>query len=61
MLQLLNVTLTAGTFKLNPVTINVDQQEYLIIIGRTASGKTTLLKTIAGAYRPTGGKILIDG
>jgi ABC-type sugar transport system ATPase subunit len=61
LLQLLNVDLTLGTFRLNSVTLNVDQQEYLIIIGRTASGKTTLLKTIAGAYRPSGGKILIDG
>ena len=61
MLQLLNVGLTLGTFRLNSVTLNVDQQEYLIIIGRTASGKTTLLKTIAGAYRPSSGKILIDG
>jgi molybdate/tungstate transport system ATP-binding protein len=32
----------------------------MIIIGRTASGKTTLLKTIAGAYKPSSGKILID-
>jgi molybdate/tungstate transport system ATP-binding protein len=61
LLQLLNVDLTLGTFRLNSVTLNVDQQEYLIIIGRTASGKTTLLKTIAGAYRPSRGKILMDG
>jgi ABC-type sugar transport system ATPase subunit len=61
LLQLLNVDLTLGTFRLNSVTLNVDQKEYLIIIGRTASGKTTLLKTIAGAYRPSSGKILIDG
>ncbi|MGA2572719.1 MAG: ATP-binding cassette domain-containing protein [Candidatus Methanomethylicaceae archaeon] len=61
LLQLFNVDLTLGTFKLDSVTLNVDQQEYLIIIGRTASGKTTLLKTIAGAYRPSSGKILIDG
>ncbi len=60
MLQLLDVTLTLGNFKLSPVTINVDQHEYLIVIGRTGSGKTTLLKTIAGAYRPASGKILID-
>jgi ABC-type sugar transport system ATPase subunit len=61
LLQLLNVDLTLGTFRLNSITLNVDQQEYLIIIGRTASGKTTLLKTIAGAYTPSSGKILIDG
>jgi molybdate/tungstate transport system ATP-binding protein len=60
MLRLLNVAITLGAFKLNPVTINVDQHEYLIVIGRTASGKTTLLKTIAGAYRLASGKISID-
>jgi molybdate/tungstate transport system ATP-binding protein len=61
LLQLLNVNLTLGTFRLSSVTLNVDQQQYLIVIGRTASGKTTLLKTIAGAYRPSSGKILMDG
>jgi ABC-type sugar transport system ATPase subunit len=59
--QLLNINLTLGNFKLNSVSLNVDQHEYLIIIGRTASGKTTILKTIAGAYKPSSGKILIDG
>jgi len=61
LLQLLNVDLTLGTFRLNSISLNVDQQEYMIVIGKTASGKTTLLKTIAGAYRPSRGKILIDG
>lgn len=61
LLQITNVNLTLGTFRLNSITLNVDQQEYLIIIGRTASGKTTILKTIAGAYKPSSGKILIDG
>jgi len=61
LLQLLNVNLTLGTFRLKSVTLNIDQKEYLIIIGPTASGKTTLLKTIAGAYKPSSGKILMDG
>jgi molybdate/tungstate transport system ATP-binding protein len=61
LLQLFNVDLTLGTFRLNSISLNVDQQEYMIVIGKTASGKTTLLKTIAGAYRPSSGKILIDG
>lgn len=60
LLQILNVDLTLGTFRLSSISLNVDKQEYMIIIGRTASGKTTLLKTIAGAYRPSSGKILID-
>jgi molybdate/tungstate transport system ATP-binding protein len=61
LLQIINVNLTLGTFKLNSISLTVDQQEYMIILGKTASGKTTLLKTIAGAYRPSSGKILIDG
>ena len=61
MLKITNVNLTLGTFTLNSISLNVDQQEYLIIIGRTASGKTSLLKTIAGAYRPSSGKMLLDG
>ena len=61
MLQIINLNLTLGTFMLNSISLNVDQQEYMIIIGRTASGKTSLLKTIAGAYRPSSGKILLDG
>ena len=60
MLQLININLALGNFKLSSVSLDVDQREYLIIIGRTASGKTTILKTIAGAYRPSSGKILID-
>jgi len=60
LLQIINVGLTLGTFMLNSIGLNVEQQEYMIIIGRTASGKTTLLKTIAGAYTPSSGKILID-
>ncbi len=59
--QIINVNLTLGTFKLNSISLNVDQQEYMIIIGRTASGKTSLLKTIAGAYKPSSGKILLNG
>ena len=61
MLQIVNVNLTLGNFKLDSISLNVDQKEYLIIIGRTASGKTTILKTIAGAYRPSSGKILLNG
>ena len=60
-LQLINVDLKLGTFRLKSVTLNADQHDYLIIIGKTASGKTTLLKTIAGAHIPSSGKILING
>jgi len=35
--------------------------ESLAIVGRNGAGKTTLIKLLLGIYRPTGGRITIDG
>jgi molybdate/tungstate transport system ATP-binding protein len=60
-LKLLDVSISLGSFRLDSVSLSASRRDYLIIIGRTASGKTTLLKTIAGAYKAAAGKILLDG
>jgi molybdate/tungstate transport system ATP-binding protein len=59
MLKLLNLSLTLGNFNLGPITLSVNQREYLVVIGRTGSGKTSLLKTIVGAYSAKG-KVFLD-
>ena len=43
------------------VSLEIDQGEFVIIVGRSGSGKTTLLNLAAGLTRPTSGKVLIDG
>lgn len=41
--------------------LNIEQGEFLTIIGSSGSGKTTLLKMINGLILPDGGKIYVEG
>ncbi len=46
---------------LKDITLTVEDCSIYGLIGYNGAGKTTLLNMIAGLYRPTSGKILIDG
>lgn len=46
---------------LKDVDLEVNEGEFLGIIGRNGSGKSTLLKLLANIYTPTSGDIKIDG
>ena len=46
---------------LNDVTFKIKPLEQVAIVGVSGVGKSTILKLILGLYRPTTGKILIDG
>ncbi len=43
------------------VSFEVPHGQTLGIIGRNGSGKSTMLKIIAGVYRPTKGKVTVEG
>lgn len=43
------------------VNLDIDQSEFVMIVGRSGSGKTTLLNLAAGLTRPTSGKVMLDG
>lgn len=46
---------------LSSVTLELEEGEFLCVVGPTNAGKTTLLKTIAGLHRPDSGSIILAG
>ena len=50
-----------GNIVLKDVNLEFKEKNIYGLIGRNGSGKSVLLKMICGFYKPTTGKILIDG
>lgn len=46
---------------LHDVSFEIRKGEFFGIVGRNGSGKSTMLKMLAGIYQPTKGKISVDG
>lgn len=47
----------AGSVALNGVSLAVQAEELICVIGANGAGKTSLIRTIAGIVRPSGGRI----
>jgi putative ABC transport system ATP-binding protein len=46
---------------LDSVSLNIESGEFVSIVGRSGSGKTTMLDSLGLLLRPTSGRVVIDG
>ncbi|MGH6729411.1 MAG: ATP-binding cassette domain-containing protein, partial [Sphingomicrobium sp.] len=51
----------ASVDSLSAINLSIQPGERIAIIGRVASGKSTLGRLLCGLYAPTGGEMLVDG
>jgi molybdate/tungstate transport system ATP-binding protein len=61
MIELSNVCVQAGKFRLESLSFQVGVSEYVVLMGRSGQGKTTILETICGLRPVQSGRILIHG
>ena len=56
-----NVTVAAGGFRLEGVSLEIPAGNYAVLMGKTGSGKTTLVEAICGLREVSKGRILLGG
>jgi molybdate/tungstate transport system ATP-binding protein len=60
MIKIENLSKDWKEFKINDVSLEINENEYFILLGPSGSGKTMLLELIAGMWSPDSGKIYIN-
>lgn len=61
MIELKNIAIEAGDFRLNDISFQIESGKYAVLMGRTGRGKTTILESICGLRRVTAGTIIVQG
>ena len=61
MLYLDHVSVSFPSFRLEPISLAVENNDYLTLLGVSGAGKTVVLELLAGLIKPDGGRILLNG
>jgi molybdopterin-binding protein len=61
MLELKNIVKAYPDFKLDDISLQVEDGDYFIILGPSGAGKTQILEMMAGLVDPDDGSIIVDG
>jgi len=62
MIEFKNVSVTypGGVKALNNVSLDIDEGDFVIIVGMSGAGKSTLLRTVNNLVKPTEGEVIVD-
>ena len=60
MLRIDNISIRQDAFSLNDISFKIRKSEYVILMGKTGCGKTTIMEAICGLKKITSGAILLD-
>lgn len=66
MIQVKNITKSFGSKEnsfqvLKGISLNIEDNDYIVLLGASGSGKSTLLNIISGLEKADGGSVLYDG
>ena len=56
-----SVTYPGGVKALHDISLQINEGDFLIIVGLSGAGKSTLLRTINNLVKPSSGSVIVDG
>jgi molybdate/tungstate transport system ATP-binding protein len=60
-IEVLSLSIAAGKFTLSNLELQIPRGAYAVLMGRTGSGKTTILEAVCGLKHVTAGMIRLEG
>ncbi len=51
---------TEKVYAVNDVSLNIEENDFVMLFGQSGSGKSTLLTILGGLNKPTSGEIIVD-
>ena len=50
-----------GTKAVRGISFQIDDGEFVFLVGPSGSGKSTIIKMLTGEIVPTGGRVMVNG
>ncbi|MGE0088354.1 MAG: ABC transporter ATP-binding protein [Bacteroidales bacterium] len=60
MLKLKDISIKLGDFKLKNIDLELEKEDYYVLLGKSGVGKTVLLEIIAGLINPESGQVFLN-